>query len=167
MNLKPGSLRLEPLTSAAFADFGGVIEAPSEPGGRSEYSDWLGGSGLCTGRPGMTPRLHVNRLAPVVLPRFIDTLERHPYSAQIFVPIDVASYIVVVALTGIDGAPHGESAQGFLVPGNLGIVYAPGVWHAGAAVLEREGSFAVLMWRNGSADDEEFAPLAHPLQILP
>lgn len=172
MNLKPGSLRLEPLTSAAFVNFGAVIEAPSQSGDRYEYSSWLGtygldGSGLGAGRPGMTPRLHVNRLEPVVLPRLIDTLERHPYSAQVFIPLDVASYVVAVAEAGEDDAPDGGSAQAFLAPGNLGIVYAPGVWHAGAAVLERAGSFAVLMWRSGTADDEEFAPLPQPLQILP
>jgi len=158
----PLSLRLQPLTAAGFAGFGAVIEAPADPGGRREYNRWLG-----SGRAGMTPRLHVNRLAPVELPRLVETLERHPYTAQVFVPLDVASYIVVVAASAEGGAPDGRSAQAFLAPGNLGIVYAPGVWHAGAAVLERAGSFAVLMWRNDTADDEEFAPLALPLAILP
>jgi len=153
---------LRPLTAAAFAGFGAVIEAPVEAGGRCEYSDWLG-----SGRAGMAARLHLNRLEPVALPRLIDTLERHPYSAQVFVPLDVASYVVVVAAADEDGAPDAGSAQAFLAPGNLGIVYAPGVWHAGAAVMERAGSFAVLMWRNDTADDEEFAPLPIPLHILP
>ncbi len=155
-------VRLEPLTAAAFAGFGAVIEAPVEVGGRCEYSEWLG-----SGRAGMTARLHLNRLEPVALPRLIETLERHPYSAQVFVPLDVASYVVVVAAAGEDGTPDAGSAQAFLAPGNLGIVYAPGVWHAGAAVLEQAGSFAVLMWRNDTGDDEEFAPLAQPLEILP
>ncbi len=156
----PGTLRLAPFTAEAMQPFGEMIVSPAEPGERRLYGRWLGGD-----RPGMTPRLHVNCLSPATLPYGIDKLERHPYSAQLFFPLDVSSYVVVVASTAVDGGPNITEAHAFLAPGNVGVVYAPGVWHAGATVLERRGSFGVLMSRNDSGDDEEFVALASPLQI--
>jgi ureidoglycolate lyase len=113
----------------------------------------------------MTQRFHVNTVLPATLPYAVDKLERHRYSAQIFVPMDVASYVVVVAPSAADGSPEIAEARAFHAPGNVGIVYAQDVWHAGATVLDRIGSFGVLMSRNDSPDDEEFFTLASPLQI--
>jgi ureidoglycolate lyase len=151
-------LRLEPLTQEAFAAFGAVIEAPPQPGQRNPYTQWMGSE-----RAGMTARLHVNHIAASVLPLHIDTLERHPHSAQIFVPLQISHFVVAVAPTLSDGTPDTASAKAFLAPGTLGILYAKGVWHMGATVLDRPGSFSVLMWRNDSSDDEEFYKLSEPL----
>jgi ureidoglycolate lyase len=46
----------------------------------------------------------------------------------------------------------------------MGVIYRAGVWHAGAAVLDRPGSFAVLMWRCGDDGDDEFRAIP-PLGI--
>jgi len=148
-------MKLMPLTDAAFAPFGAIVQAPAEAGVRNFYTEWLGSE-----RAGMTPRLHVNKVMASALPCSIDLLERHPYSSQIFIPLDVSRYIVVVA-------PETDitSVQAFLAPGNVGIVYRAGVWHAGARVLDRAGSFAVIMWRNDSADDEEFISLAQAIEL--
>jgi ureidoglycolate lyase len=140
--------------------FGSIIEAPANPGDRTDYTHWLGSE-----RAGMTSRLHVNCLLPAALPYSVNVMERHPYSAQFFLPLDVAQYVVVVAPTANDGSPDFAAARAFLAPGNIGVVYGPAVWHAPATVLERRGSFGVLMCRNDSADDEEFITLASPLQI--
>jgi ureidoglycolate lyase len=148
-------MKLTPLTEAAIAPFGAIIQPPAETGVRNFYTSWLGSE-----RCGMTPRLHVNLVQPSPLPYSIDTLERHPHSAQIFIPLDVERYIIVVAPD-----PDLTRAQAFLAPGNVGIVYKQGVWHAGATVLDRPGSFTVLMWRNDTPDDEEFISLPHPIQI--
>jgi ureidoglycolate lyase len=154
------TLRLFPLTADAISPFGSIIESPTNPGDRTVYTQWLGSD-----RTGMTPRLHTNSLHPTVLPYAIQVLERHPYSAQLFLPLDVAQYVVVVAPTADDGTPDLMEAHALLAPGNIGIVYAPAVWHAPATVLERQGTFAVVMWRNDTADDEEFTTLASPIQI--
>lgn len=157
-----GTLRLAPLTSDAFAPFGAVIEPPAMPGERSFYTQWLGSP-----RAGMKPRLHVNHLPATSLPYAVEVLERHTYAAQLFLPLDVASYVLVVAPCRLNGEPDAGRAQGFLAAGNVGIVYAPGVWHAGMTVLARPGSFGVLMWRNDTDGDEEFFPLASPLLVRP
>jgi ureidoglycolate lyase len=153
-------MRLVPLTAEAISPFGSIVAAPANTADRSIYTQWLG-----SGRTGTTPRFHVNLLLPADLPYTIQVLERHVYSAQFFVPLDVAQYVVVVAPSASDGSPDLAAARGFLAPPNVGVVYAPGTWHAGATVLERPGSFAVLMWRNDSGDDEEFLTLKSPLEI--
>ncbi len=155
------TVRLMPLTESAIAPFGAMIEAPAKAGERNFYTQWLGSE-----RTGMTPRLHVNHVTEVTLPSGIDTLERHPYSAQIFVPLNVSRYVVVVAPNISDGSPDVENIHAFIAPGNAGIVYRRSVWHAGASVLDRPGSFSVMMWRNDSADDEEFVSLAQPIQLV-
>jgi ureidoglycolate lyase len=153
-------MRLVPLTAEAISPFGSIVAAPATTSDRSIYTQWLGSA-----RTGMTPRFHVNLLLPTELPYTIQVLERHVYSAQFFVPLDVANYVVVVAPTANDGSPDLGAVRAFLAPPNVGVVYAPGTWHAGATVLERPGSFAVLMWRNDSADDEEFLTLESPFEI--
>ncbi len=157
---QPIPLRLMPLTAEAFKPFGQVIEAPAMPNERRVYTRWLGSE-----RRGMTPRLHVNRVNETLLPYLIEKLERHPHSAQIFFPVDVLRYILVVAPAADDGFPQVSAARAFVVPGDLGVVYASGLWHAGVTVLDRPASFSVLMWRNDSNDDEEFFQLASPLQV--
>lgn len=155
-------LRLAPLTAEAITPFGSIIEAPSVAGDRSDYTQWLGSE-----RAGMSARLHINHLLPTALPYNCKVMERHPYSAQLFLPLHVVRYVVVVAPTARDGTPELAAVRAFLAPAHCGVVYAAGVWHAGATVLERPGSFAVLMWRNETADDEEFLTLPSPLQIRP
>ena len=130
----------------AFAPFGTVIIQPQAIGERRMYSQWLGGDGL-------SPVFHVNAVAPAILPHRVSLLERHPHAAQAFIPLDVSRYLVTVAPSDEDGQPRLDALVSFLVPGNLGVVYGRGIWHAGASVLDRIGHFSVLMWR-GKADDD-------------
>ncbi|OYW54430.1 MAG: hypothetical protein B7Z30_13900 [Rhizobiales bacterium 12-68-15] len=45
-----------------------------------------------------------------------------------------------------------------------GLTFAAGTWHAPLTVLEKPAPFAIVMWRDGGPEDEEFAPM-EPLQI--
>jgi len=63
------------------------------------------------------------------------------------------------------GSPDSAHGLAFVVPGTLGVVYRPGTWHAGIAVLDAEASFAVLMWR-GEKDDDVFAAIP-PIELQP
>ena len=58
-----------------------------------------------------------------------------------------------------------SDVHGFLVDGTIGVSYAPGVWHAGATVLNQRGHFAVLWPRQGSELDEVFLKLPRPLLV--
>lgn len=148
------AVAVEPLLDeAAFAPFGAIIAPPDAHGARRFYSDWLGGEA------GLTPVFHVNSVPETRLPAEITTLEHHPHAAQCFVPLDVARYLVTVAPSRADGSPDLDALRSFVVPGNRGVIYGRGVWHAGASVLDRSGAFAVLMWR-GSVSDDVFTAIA-------
>lgn len=144
-------------SAADFAPFGAFIDRPAETGQRQFYSDWLGGAGLA-------PVFHVNHVPAATLPLTLTKLERHPHAAQCFVPLDVSRYLVTVAPSLADGSADLAGMKSYLLPGSLGVIYATGVWHAGASVLDRAGAFAVLMWR-GAANDDVFADIA-PTQLL-
>ncbi len=145
------------ISAERFAPFGVVIDRPEQAGERAFYSRWLGGEGL-------SPVFHVNNVPLSTLPATVSRLERHPHAAQCFVPLDVSRYLVTVAPALEDGTPDLSQVETFLVPGTLGVIYAPGVWHAGMSVVDRAGAFAVLMWR-GANDDDVFTDIA-PLQLV-
>lgn len=137
----------------AFAAFGALIEPPRMVGERRFFSSWLGAE-----HESCDPVLHVNHVAEYALPLQLDSLEKHPHAAQAFVPLDVSRYIVTVAPSDPDGRPLIEDLHAFIVPGNRGVIYRRDVWHGSARVLDRAGSFAVLMWR-GATDDDVFVPI--------
>ncbi len=137
-----------------FASFGTFITPPDTVGQRAFFSEHL------TQPRGTAPVLHTNHVAPQTLPMTCDSMERHPHAAQCFMPLDVSRYVVLVAPSAEDGAPMCDRALGFEMPGTLGVIYHPGVWHTGAVVLDRKGHFAVLMWRGGTLPDDEFRTIA-------
>ena len=133
--------------SVAFAEFGAFLEPPAAVGDRATFSEWLepvSGRALCC---------HMNRVAPVGPSLTIDRVERHPHASQVFVPVGVSRYLVLVMPSSETGAPDHDRARAFVVPGNTGVAYSPGTWHAGISVLDEEGSFFVAMWRGGEDDD--------------
>jgi ureidoglycolate lyase len=145
----------QPLARDAFAPFGDVIEAPGEPG-RLYYEQALGNL-----RPAARPSLSVS-FKPETRdrPLHAELLERHEFSSQTFLPLDVGRWLVVVAPHAKNGGPDLGGLQAFLADGRQGVTYRPNTWHHGLTVLDRPGRFAVFMWRDGSTGDEEFVPVA-------
>jgi ureidoglycolate lyase len=145
----------QPLTQEAFAPFGDVIDVPSEPG-RKYYEDALGNL-----RPGAHPSLSLSLKAETPdRPLKADLLERHEFSSQTFVPIDVARWLIVVAPHAKAGGPDLAAVRAFIATGRQGVTYKPDTWHHGLTVLDKPGRFAVFMWRDGGKGDEEFVPVA-------
>ena len=148
-------LRPEPLTRANFAPFGDVIDVPNEPG-RKYYEDALGNL-----RPAAHPSLSLSLKAETPdRPLKAELLERHEFSSQTFVPIDVARWLIVVALHAKAGGPDLAGVRAFIATGQQGVTYKPNTWHHGLTVLDKPGRFAVFMWRDGGKGDEEFVPVA-------
>jgi ureidoglycolate lyase len=152
-------LATEPLTSAAFAPFGTVVQAPREPA-RTSFP-----AALTNLRADARATLSTSRSLPGTLPLTTRVMERHRYSTQTFLPLDVERYVVVVAPQSAAGAPDMRQARAFVVPGDTGISYAADTWHHPMIVLDRPGCFAVLLWRDGSADDMETVSLDEPVVI--
>ena len=144
----------QPLTQEAFAPYGDVIDVPSEAG-RRYYEEALGNL-----RPGARPSLSLSQRAETPdRPLKAELLERHEFSSQTFLPLDVGRWLIVVAPHAKDGGPDVTQVKAFIATGKQGVTYKPNVWHHGNTVLDRPGRFAVFMWRDGGAGDEEFVPV--------
>jgi len=143
----------QPLTKDAFAPFGDVIDVPQQAG-RTYYEEALGNL-----RPQARPSLSMtHRLPTPDRPIKSKTMERHEFSSQTFVPVDVARWLIVVAPHAAKGGPDMASARAFIATGQQGVTYRPDTWHHGLTTLDQPGRFAVFMWRAGS-QDEEFVPV--------
>lgn len=153
-------LTAQKLTLEAFTPFGHVLTLPDGPG-RTDYShapeNWRDGRATLCFRSSLTE--------PTTLPFQATQMERHRYSSQAFLPIDVSRYLVLVAPHGDDGGPDMRQARLFEVDGRTGINYAPDVWHHPMTVLDRPAIFATVMFVDRGPDDEEFVDLAVPVGI--
>jgi len=131
-------IRPDPLTAAAFAPFGDVLDATGE--------FRLINSGLCQrhhdrarldfgdARAGLSIFL----AQPRRLPYDLDLIECHPDGSQAFVPMTAHPFLVIVA-TGPEAAP-----RAFLTNGAQGINLHRGTWHGVLTPLHAPGLFAVI-----------------------
>jgi ureidoglycolate lyase len=150
------TMQIDPqfLTREAFAPYGDVIDIPTEAG-RQYYEDALGNL-----RAEARPSLSVSLKADTPdRPLRAELLERHEFSSQTFVPIDVARWLIVVAPHAARGGPDTSGVRAFIATGKQGVTYKPNTWHHGLTVLDKPGRFAVFMWRTGTGGDEEFVPV--------
>ncbi len=135
-------IRTEPLTAAAFAPFGDVLEVAGAP-------DKLINQGLCgryhdlarlefvDGRAGIS----LFDAQPRALPYDLEMMERHPEGSQAFIPVGQVGFLVIVAPDD-DGAP-GRPRAFVTVPGQA-INLHRGTWHGVLTPLEAPGLFAVV-----------------------
>jgi ureidoglycolate lyase len=137
------TIGIEPLTAAAFATFGDVIEAAGQPtrlinGDRcGRYHDLARLDFGDDGRAGIS----VFRSEPVTLPLTLDLMERHPDGSQAFLPLSTDPFLVVVAPddNGTPGRP-----RAFLTAPGQGVNYLRGTWHGVLTPLDRPALFAVV-----------------------
>lgn len=136
-------IRAEPLTAAAFAPFGEVLEV-------TESYDKLINAGMCERYhdraqvdfgPGGRAGISIFRARPREMPYSCDLLERHPEGSQAFIPMSEAPWLVIVApdAGGVPGAP-----RAFLPKPGQGVNFRRGTWHGVLTPLAEPGLFAVL-----------------------
>src|SRR5262249_30280869 len=148
------------LRAEAFAPFGDVLEAPPEPG-RHFF-----GEGLASRRPGASPSLAVACVPPLTSQPLIATrMERHEFSSQSFLALEVSRWLVIVAPKAGDGRPDITRARAFLAGPGQGVTYRVDTWHHPLTVLDRPARFAVLIWLEHSTTDEEFVTLDRPFTV--
>ncbi len=153
-------IALRPLDANAFAPFGQVLARPARVGDRASYE-----AGLSNHRPQATIRLWVNHIQPTTPPLVTTKLERHRYSSQTFLPLSVSRYVVITAPSLASGAPDVDRITGFIAEGTQGITSAAAVWHHPICALDDPASFAVLIWKDDSPTDEEWATLPDPIHF--
>jgi ureidoglycolate lyase len=160
----PVRLRATPLTAAAFAPFGWVVEAGSGAGqpvndGSSQRTESPGPLALTA--DGGQACLAVFRARARDPQGPWQVLERHARGSQTFVPLAGARCVVLVAL-GAD-APDPATLAAFSVSGQQGYTLHPGIWHHGLLALD-DGDFVVIERRGALLDCDE-ARLPQPVQI--
>jgi ureidoglycolate lyase len=131
-------IRARPLTAAAFAPFGDVLNCDGAP-------DRIINAGLCgrfhdraqvdvgDGRAGIS--LFRSELRS--LPYQLDLIERHPLGSQAFIPMSMDGFLVVVAAE--DLVP-----RAFVTAPGEGINFHRGTWHGVLTPLSGPGLFAVI-----------------------
>jgi len=148
------------LTPGLFASFGEVIEHTGDER-RHGIATAFDGDGQAPAR-----RLWVSRITtPATLPLRLAAMERHPHSAQFFIPLDTAGYLVAVCPALPGGAPDLAALQAFVAGPYQGVLYGLNVWHHPMVVLDRPACFVVSM-AQGCADDDVFAGIDTPTTIL-
>jgi ureidoglycolate lyase len=153
----------EPLTAAAFAPFGDVLDAAGEP-------DRLINRGLCgrfhdrarldfgpAGRAGIS----IFKAVPRQLPYILDLVERHPEGSQAFLPLSLDPFLVIVAP---DEAGRPGRPRAFLTAPGQGINLLRGTWHGVLTPLAEPGLFAVVDRIGDTPNLQEF-PLDPPYRI--
>ncbi|MGY6534034.1 MAG: ureidoglycolate lyase [Pararhodobacter sp.] len=160
-------LHPQPLTAAAFAPFGEVLEATDKP-------DKIINAGLCgrwhdrarldfgaettpPGRAGISLFL----AEPRALPYRLTLMERHPDGAQAFIPMHQHPFLVIVAP---DAGNRPGSPQAFLTDGAQGVNYRRGTWHGVLTPLAAPGLFAVID-RIGNTPNLQEHRLTRPVLI--
>lgn len=151
MNRIVRALHVEPLTRAAFAPFGEVIEVDSasaryvvNDGTAIRFHDLVT---IDTARDNGQPVVSIFRAQPRVLPFAVSLLERHPLGSQAFVPMSPEVSFVVVVAADPDTPP-----RAFLAGHGQGINYHRGTWHHPLIALERVSDFLVID-RGGEGDN--------------
>ncbi len=139
-----------PLTAAAFAPFGDVLEVSGPPDRRIN-------AGLC-GRYHDRARLDFSDgragvslfdATPRTLPYDLDLMERHPDGSQCFVPMHRAEWLVTVA-PDMDGRMGGRPGGGpgaplaFLAQAGQAVNIHRNIWHGVLTPLHAPGLFAVI-----------------------
>ncbi len=147
------ALQVEPLTRAAFAPFGDVIEAEGahsfeiNNGSTTRFHDL---ARVDVAAEGGHALVNIFRARPLPMPLVIAMMEKHPLGSQAFAPLGAAPFLVVVAPPGEAVAP--ADLRAFLAAGGQGVSYARGVWHHPVIALGRETDFLVID-RGGPGDN--------------
>lgn len=159
-------IRAEPLTKAAFAPFGEVIEPmgasfPINAGLCDRFHD-LATLDFEGGHAGVS----LARSRAAALPHRVALLERHPLGSQLFIGLGHARMLVVVAPDdgGLPGRP-----RAFLSAEGQGVNYRRNTWHGVLAPLGGPADFLIVD-RIGRADapgdNLEEHRLADPWEIV-
>lgn len=142
-----------PLTAAAFAPYGDVLEATGD--------FRLINEGMCRRHHDLA-RVEVGEAragismfnaVPRDLPYDFDLVERHPEGSQAFLPMTQHPFLVIVA-PDVAGKPGSPVA--FLTNGAQGVNLHRGTWHGVLTPLAAPGLFAVVDRIGNSANLEEY-----------
>jgi len=155
---------IEPLTPAAFAPFGQIIQTegaqhyPINNGMTERYHDL---AHIELGGDAPRPLLSIFRGKPYALPLTLALVERHPLGSQAFYPLNGARWLVIVAE---DAAGHPVRLRAFEPAPGQGVNIASNTWHGVLTPLDEAGDFLVVD-RGGAGDNLEEYRLDPPFVV--
>jgi ureidoglycolate lyase len=152
------TLVIEPLSKAAFAPFGDVIETEGSAHFMINNGSTMRFHRLAqveTATPEDAAIISIFRAEALPMPLTVRMLERHPLGSQAFMPLLGNAFLIVVAPPG--EVPLSGQVRAFVSDGRQGINYHRGVWHHPVLTLERRDDFLVVD-RSGTGNncDEHF-----------
>ena len=139
-----GTLTIEPLTSAAFAPFGQVIETsgaqhyPINNGMTERYHDL---ARVELGGVHPRPLISIFHGQPYALPLTLKLVERHPLGSQAFYPLSANPWLVTVAE---DDAGTPTRLRAFAPAPGQGVNIAMNTWHGVLPPLQAASDFLVI-----------------------
>jgi ureidoglycolate lyase len=157
------------LTREAFTEFGDVVLAARQDitpvmvnFGTAARRNHVGA--LQNLRPAAHPNLAGFQCAPWSrFPVIVESMEKHPHSSQLFVPMKVEKYLVVVA-SG-DAAPEVSGLLAFVALPGQSVIYAPNVWHMPLIVFGSTAEFMMFVWEDDTREDCVVAKLSEPVEV--
>jgi ureidoglycolate lyase len=159
------TIRIEPLTRAAFAPFGDVIEAegadhhPINAGMCERYHDL---ASVEIAGPNARQLISIAVCQPYILPLTLKMVERHPLGSQAFIPLSPQPFLVIVASdeNGRPGIP-----RAFMTNGAQGVNYPLNAWHGVLTPVGGEQRFLIVD-RGGDGNNLEEFFFDEPFQIV-
>lgn len=154
----------QPLTRAAFAPFGDVIDTdwdnhfPINAGKCERYHDL---AKVEAEGPNARVLISIFRGTPYDFPLRLGMVERHPLGSQAFVPLSPAPFLVVVCPD--EGASPGVPRAFVTRPGQ-GVNYRRNLWHAVLTPIGGSQDFLVVD-RGGDGDNLEEHHFEEPWEV--
>lgn len=155
-----------PLTRAAFAPFGEVLDAegwenhyPINAGKCERYHAL---SEVAATGPNARVILSVFKATPYAFPLKLTMVERHPFGSQAFMPLSPRPFLVVVAQD--DGGRPAEPHAFVTRPGQ-GVNYPRGRWHGVLTPIGEPQDFLVVD-RAGDGNNLEEFYFEQPYEIV-
>lgn len=144
-------IELQPLTAAAFAPFGDVIERRDDkrlPMNADRFQRYNDLAAVDIGDEADAVNISIIDCVVVSeLPYDISLLERHPKGSQAFIPLGGEPFVVVV--TPAADTPDVGALQAFRVDGTQGINMHRGVWHIPLIGFRKGQSFMIVDYKGG------------------
>lgn len=149
-----------PITDAAFAPYGALVR-PAEGKAMTVVE-----AAFAHLPDAATPALEWVRLKDAItLPLTVERVERHPFSAQTFLPQGDSPLLVVVCDSGADGMPDPATTRAFALPADTGVTFHAGAWHRSLAPRNPNSAYVMAMMRTGRNDDTEIVTLSTPVVV--